>query len=129
MDILIRYGFSIEEIKNMMDTNESIETTDDNNILEIINLLSSLGCHEEHIMNIFICNPFVLSKDINNIKSLIDKLMEIGIEDISTLLDINPYLLNLNGEDISSIYQKKEVEGLSKEEIIEFFNYNIILEG
>ena len=25
MDVLIRYGFSIEEIKNMMDTNERIE--------------------------------------------------------------------------------------------------------
>ena len=33
MDILMRYGFSIEEIKNMMDANDELENVPDNNIL------------------------------------------------------------------------------------------------
>ena len=34
MDVLIRYGFSIEEITNMMDSNQEIERIDDKDIYE-----------------------------------------------------------------------------------------------
>ena len=129
MDILIRYGFSIEEIKDMMDTNEEIESISDNRILELISILTSLGCHEEHIMNIFCCNPFCLSRDITSINMLISKLKEKGFCNINILLDTNPYLLNLNDVDIDSIFLRKEKDGLTIEEIIDYFNNNIILEG
>ena len=77
MDILIRYGFSIEEIKNMMDANDELESIRDQNILELINMLIDIGCHEEHIMNIFNCNPFVLSRNIKEVKALISKLKKL----------------------------------------------------
>ena len=128
MDILIRYGFSIEEIKNMMDTNPEIGNIDDNKILELINILTSIGCHEEHIMNIFNCNPFVLSRSLIEIEKLITKLKEIGIKKINLLFDTNPYLLNLNDINIEKIYNDKKSLGLSQEEIIDYFNYNIIME-
>ena len=36
MDSLIRYGFTIEEIKILMDTNEEISSVSDNHVSDII---------------------------------------------------------------------------------------------
>ena len=127
MDILMRYGFSIEEIKNMMDANDELENVPDNNILEIINILISIGCHEEHIMNIFNCNPFILNRNTSEIKKLINKLKELELKHLYMIFDINPHMLNMNANDIDKIYNDKITEGLDKEDIIDYFYHNIIL--
>ena len=127
MDILMRYGFSIEEIKNMMDANDDLENVLDQDILDLINILIDVGCHEEHIMNIFNCNPFVLSKDINEIKLLIEKLKSLKIKHLYIVFDSNPYLLNLTANEIENIYNDKIDEGLNSEEIADYFYHNIIL--
>ena len=51
MDTLIRFGFSIEEIQTMMNTNHSIEEISDNDILDLIDLLKEINCKEEQIKN------------------------------------------------------------------------------
>lgn len=127
MDVLIRFGFSIEEIKNMMDTNDSIDEVNDKDIYELIDILSNLGCDFNSIRNIFICNPFYLSMGVNNINNLIKKLYEIGCSNLNLLFNSNPYILTLSSYDIEKIYNDKLNEGLSKEEIIDYINYNIIL--
>ena len=64
MDILIRYGFSIEEIKNMIDSNPDINNVDDSVIYTLIDVLGYCGCLSNHIKNIFILlnltRPFFL---------------------------------------------------------------------
>lgn len=127
MDILMRYGFSIEEIKNMMDSNDELELATDAHVLEVINLLTSLGCHEEHIMNIFNCNPFVLSRDIKEIKALIKKLEKLDFKHIYIVLDSNPYLLNLTTTEVDNIYKEKKDQGMSDLEIRDYFYQNIII--
>ena len=127
MDVLIRYGFSIEEIKNMMDTNDSIESIPDKEILEFLNILTDIGCHEEHIMNILSCNPFSISRNNFEIKKLFNKLNEIGIKDICSLIDSNPYILNLNDIDIDVICNKLISDGLSENELANYFYNNIVL--
>jgi len=126
MDVLIRYGFSIEEIKNMMDTNDSIDQVNDKDIYELIDILTRLGCSFDTIKNIFICNPFYLSRNINEINNLIKKLYEIGCSHLSYLFDSNPYILNLSDNDIDKLYEDKLYEGLNKDEIIDYINYNVI---
>ena len=127
MDILIRYGFSIEEIKNMMDTNDELESIPDKDILELINVLINIGCHEEHIMNIFICNPLCLSKDVKEIKRIIKKLKEFKIKHLYMVIDSNPYILNMSIEELDNLYKTKNDEGLSPEEITDYFYHNIII--
>ena len=127
MDMLIRYGFSIEEIKNMMDTNDELENVPDNNILELINILTGVGCHEEHIMNIFICNPLVLSSELSNIKKIIKKLNDLKLKHLYMVFDSNPYLLNMTVEDIENFYKEKIDSGLTAEEIADHFYHSIIL--
>ena len=126
MDVLIRYGFTIEEIKNMMDTNDSIDEVNDKDIYTLIDILEKLGCSFLSIKNIFICNPFYLSKDINEVNNLIKKLLEIGCSNLGILFDSNPYILNLSDIDIENIYNEKINEGLSVDEVIDYINYNVI---
>jgi len=124
MDILIRYGFSMEEIKNMMENNDEIENIPDKNIYEIIDILGSIGCVSNHIKNIFYSNPFCLSRNPKDIKKTIDKFKNIGLTHLEILLDSNPYLLNLGEKEIQKVYKQKEKDNLKEEEIKDYFYYS-----
>ena len=126
MDILIRYGFTIDEIKIMMDTNSLIEDINDNNIKSIINILEKVNCNLDDIKNILICNPFCITNNINDINNLIDKLKDIGILELNRLFTTNPYILNISDKELDKLYNEKKEVGLNKEEIIDYINYNII---
>ncbi|MBP5679258.1 MAG: hypothetical protein J6X28_05505 [Bacilli bacterium] len=124
MDVLIRYGFSMEEIKNMMENNKEIESIPDKNIYEMIDILGSIGCLSNHIKNIFYSNPFCLSRNPKDMKKCIEKLQEMNLIHLEILLDSNPYLLNLGEKEIEKIKKQKEKEGLSEEAIKDYFYYH-----
>ena len=42
MDVLIRFGFTIDEIQSMMNTNDSIDTVSDKDIYELIDILKNV---------------------------------------------------------------------------------------
>ena len=127
MDVLIRYGFSIEEIKNIMDTNILMNNIEDKDIYTLIDILTNNGCINNQIRNIFICNPFYLSRNINDVNDLISKLKELGFTELNYLFDSNPYVLNLNASDIMSLYNDKKSTGMSDEEIRDYINYNVVI--
>ena len=124
MDILIRYGFSIEEINNIMNSNEEINDISDEHINEILSILEGLGCNIHHIKNILITNPFVLTREINEIKKIIVKLLDIGINDLNILFDSNPFLLNVEYKELDSFYRRMIKGDLKQEEILDGFYYN-----
>lgn len=124
MDVLIRYGFSIEEIKNMMDTNEEIEGISDKNINEIIEILTSINCTTNHIKNIFYSNPFILSRPPKEIKKIINELLELKLIHLELLFDSNPYLLNSSSTEIKNRIELKEKEGLTEEEIKDYLYFS-----
>jgi len=126
MDILIRYGFTIEEIKIMMDTNSSIEDMNEENVKSIINILENINCSKGEIKNILICNPFCITNSVIDINNLINKLNNIGINKLNILVSTNPYILNISDKELDKLYNIKVKEGLNKEEIIDYINYNII---
>jgi len=126
MDSLIRFGFTIEEINILMDSNEDISLVSDNDVNEIINILKNNNCTNDTIKNIFICNPFSITNSIIDTNKLIDKLKELGFKNINLLLDSNPYILNKSDKELEKLYNKKKEEGLEKSEIIDFISYNII---
>lgn len=126
MDCLIRFGFTIEEINILMDTNEDISLVSDSDVNEIINLLKNNNCSIDTIKNIFICNPFTITNNINDTIKLIDKLKELGFKNINLLFDSNPYILNISDKTIEKLYNKKKDEGLEKSEILDFISYNVI---
>ncbi len=125
MDTLIRYGFTIEEIKIMMDTNSLIDDINEKNINSIINILESVNCNKFEIKNILICNPFCITNNITDINNLINKLKNIGIGELNILFCTNPYILNISDKELEKLYNDKK-KILNKEEIIDYINYNII---
>ena len=123
MDKLIRFGFSIDEINNMMNSNPEINDISDNDVSEIINILKGIDCSKDQIMNILVTNPFVLTGEITEIKKIIVKLLDFGIEDLAFLFDTNPFLLNINYKEIDSTIKRKTKMGESIDEIKDFFYY------
>lgn len=127
MDGLIRFGFTIEEINILMDSNEDISLVSDNSVNEIIKLLKDNNCSNNTIKNIFICNPFVITNNIIDTTKLINKLKELGFTNINLLLDSNPYILNISDKELEKLYNKKKDEGLKSSEIIDFISYNNVI--
>ena len=117
MDTLIRYGFTIDEVKLMMDSISFLFSFDDKDIESLLHFLETLQCDEDIIKNIFICNPFCFTKDVDEIKKVIEKLKEHGIKSFATLLDSNPYILNKTDKEIDNFYQKKIKEGYTIDKI------------
>ena len=97
MDVLIRFGFTIEEIQNMMDSNEDILQVDDSEI----------------------------EANLNSIKKLLNKFYELGFSYLYILFDSNPYILNKSDTDLEEIYNQKISDGLSKNEVLDFIQYNM----
>ena len=125
MDVLIRYGFTIDEIKSMMDANEQIDEVHDQDVSSLIELLEKVGCTRQIIKNIFLCNPFFLSRNGKEVQCLLDKLYEIGCTYLYLLFDHNPYLLSYKDTDIEAIYNQKRSLGFSKDEILDELYSNI----
>ena len=117
MDTLVRYGFSIEDIKNMMDSNQEIENIEDSVILKLIKLLENENCSQDSIKNIFITNPFYLNRDVEEVEGLFKELKKNGIKKLNILFDMNPYLLNLNDTDLNDLIISKK---LNRKDFAEF---------
>ncbi len=117
MDTLIRYGFTIDEVKLMMDSISFLFSFDDKTIESLLHFLETLHCDEDIIKNIFICNPFCFTKDVDEIEKVIEKLKEYGIKHFATLLDSNQYILNKTDKEIENFYQKKIKEGYTIDRI------------
>jgi len=127
MDSLIRFGFSIDEIKNMMDTNIYISTSSDSSIKQLINILEKCKCNDKQIKSILICNPFYLNKDISSVKELIKNLKNMGFKNLNILFCANPYILNLDCNDFQEIVKGLKDKGFTDKKIIDYFNYNLVI--
>lgn len=126
MDILIKFGFSIEEIKNMMDTNLDIDNIDDEILKSLIDILKENACSEDEVRNILISNPFYLSRNYDTVVKLIDAMKDYGLVSLNTIFDTNPFILNLEDNDFLELIRNKKNEGLSDLEIKDFISYDLV---
>lgn len=126
MDVLIRFGFSIEEIKNMMDTNLNIDNTADEELKKLIRILRENSCSEDEVKNVLISNPFYLSRNYYEIVKLIDVMKEFGLISLNTLFDSNPFILNLEEGDFLELIKNKQREGFNDIEIRDFICYDLV---
>jgi len=99
MDALIRFGFSVDEIKNIMNSNEDINNITDQDINKIIKILEKFNCKINHIKNIIITNPFVLTRDFDEIEKTIN-ILNNNLDSIYLVLDTNPFILNISDREI-----------------------------
>lgn len=127
MDELIRYGFSIEEIQNMMDNNMMINSILDKDVAHLLKILEEVGCSRSQIKNISITNPFYFSQNISSIEELLMILKEMGFSSLPIVLDENPYLLNLSHEDLLQIVKKMRKDGIQEVEILDKIQTEILV--
>lgn len=125
MDALIRYGFSVEEIKNIMNSNEDINNISDNDINKIIKLLEKCNCKINHIKNIFITNPFVLTRDYDEIEKSINILND-NLKDVFLVLDTNPFILNISDKEIGLLINELVKKNIDVNDYF-LFNANEII--
>lgn len=126
MDVLIRFGFSIEEIKNMMDTNIDIDNINDEILMKLIAILKDNGCSDLKIKNILLANPFYLSKSVEGMENLVEAMKGIGLDYLEMIFESNPFILNMEKEDFVELVDKKKKEGFNEAEIKSFICYDLI---
>ena len=122
MDVLTRYGFTLEELNYMLESNDDINKLTEMDIYEKIDILGKTGCMSDHIKNIFICNPYYLTRNSKDIVELIDKFYEIGLSNLYILFDSNPYILNYSSNDIDNIVSAFKKKKYNTTDVISYFN-------
>ncbi len=113
---------NVDDIYNVIDTNNDIKSLSDNDILLNINKLKNVGCNDNEIRNIIITNPFYLSRFDSDIDRLINKLYSIGLKSLNYVFDSYPFILNKDSYEIDDFIINKLEEGLSMEDVCDLLD-------
>ena len=119
MEYLFDLGFSENEIKNIIITNNEVMDLNAKEIKALVDILVNVGCKDYHIKNIISANPYYLSRSTTDANNLINKLLSLGIVHLETTFDSNTWLLNKDAYEIDEYISNKQSKGLSLEEIID----------
>lgn len=119
-------GITEEEYEDLIEQNKQIETLDEDEIIEMINLLKAMKCSDEIIKNTILSDVFYLTRIKTDIQKTVLKLNDIGLtsDEIVDLIDGYPYILEKDDFEITEFVNSKRDEGLSKEEICELILSN-----
>lgn len=118
MKMLFDLGLTEADLKNMLEINPDISDLDTN----LIEILKENDCDDEHIKNILIANPLYLSRSKEDILKLIDRLKELGLTNLKTTFDTNPWLLNKDVFEIDEFIEQQSNLGLTMDEIIDIID-------
>ncbi len=122
MDVLTKYGFTLEELNYMLESNDDINKLNESDIYEKIDILGKVGCMSDHIKNIFICNPYYLTRNSKEINKLISKLYDVGLKNLNIIFDSNPYILNYSSKDIDEVISTYKRKKINVSDIVNYFN-------
>ncbi len=96
MKELMKLGIDNETLLNMQDINKDILDIKNSKVKEMIDILKLINCNNKMIVNIITSNPLYLSYDKIEVLNLLKYLIDKGFSEINTMLDANPYILNLD---------------------------------
>ena len=124
IDYLIELGFSEDEIKEFVNQYENILDTDNFNIKNKLHYLNELEFDNSEIKNIILANPLYINKADDELINLIHTLKKYGVNDLKNLININPYILNLDSIDIELFFKKRTNNILSNEDLVDLLEQN-----
>ena len=107
-ETLRKLGISEETICEMTEICPEIKELSEDDISKKINMLKDLNCDDSQIMDIISSNPFYLDSINTDVEKLVNKLEELGFTEIDSLLEGNPYILNLDDFEIEEYIQKRD---------------------
>ena len=117
LDFLLELGIEGKDINNIKEMNKDLVDYED--YKKNVEVLKMIGCDDKEIRNIIISNPNFIIRSNSDVVKLIKAFNSYGFTDLDMLFDSNPYLLNLDDFELIDFFDKKEKEGLSKQEIID----------
>ena len=126
-ETLRKLGLSDETIADMADMCPEIEELTEEEIAEKINLLRDIGCDDEQIADIIASNPFYLDCIDTDVINLTGRLREYGFTDIASLLEGNPFILNLDDFEVDEYMKKRLYKGEKLQNIVEDVMVNTYL--
>ena len=118
MDRILELGIDDNELKGMLELCPSIMNMSNLDIDKMIGMLRYVGCNDNYVRNIIICNPYCLERMSEDIIKLIRYLRKIGLNNLDILFDMNPFLLNKDDFEIEEYVNKRLLDGLLLEDII-----------
>ena len=118
-EILRNIGISQKTINQMEEISPNIKELSEEEIKEKIDILKKIKCDEIQVRNIISSNAMYLEKSNTDIEKLINKMHELGFEMLNILFDGNPYILNLEANEIENYIQKRQAEGEELEYIVD----------
>lgn len=118
-EILRNIGISQKTINQMEEISPNIKELNEEEIKEKIDILKKIKCDEIQVRNIISSNAMYLEKSNTDIEKLINKMHELGFEMLNILFDGNPYILNLEANEIEDYIQKRQAEGEELEDIVD----------
>ena len=124
VDFLIEIGLSEEEIKEFIIQYENMLDIVPLNLQNKLNYLKKLDFENSEIKSIILTNPLYLNKPDDELFNLIDTLKKYGVEDIKNIININPYILNLDGIDIDLFFKKRINNELGNDELVDLLEQN-----
>lgn len=119
------YNLGIDEntIKEMLQINSGIKDLEPEEIITKINILKKLNCTDEQINNIIGSNALLFNLTDEEIIALINRLKELGFTCLNTLLDGNPYILNISLSELNE-YIDKRLKKETLEEVVDDLDSN-----
>ena len=108
LDSLRNIGISESEYKELIEENSLIENLEPMDVEDMIMLLKSLNCSDEHIKNIILSDVFYLTRTKNDVQKLLIELYDRGIstDDLTELIQNYPYILEKDDFEISEFFNK-----------------------
>ncbi len=123
---LLNVNISTEEIKEMLEENPELEYLSNSEVINLIDLLRSVGCSDKIIRNIITTNPIYLNRIFDSVLELIQKLKLLGIKRLDITFDSNPLLLNEDADDIDEFILEKRKNGMEIDDIIGLISMGVI---
>ena len=127
MEDLIDVALDDTSIRAMVEMNPNIKELSMEEIRNKIRILQEIGCSLNQVMNIVSSNSMFLDRNDNEIINLIKYLSSKGFSTLNILLDSNPYILNLEVNEIDNYINNRLKNNEILSDIIDDLEGNPIL--
>lgn len=130
-DYLYDYGFSSNDLDDILDGNEEMFFTNLDDVKKHISFLEEKGLESREIVDVINKNPYMLTDRevrFNKLDNIYYNELEMDTESLKGLIINNPRTYSINPAKLREIIDYMMELGYSKKEIREFIlvNYNVV---
>ena len=114
-----------EELIDITSSNSDIQYLETEEIEYMVDLLIKLGFKPEEVKQTILANPCYLTVEPESIQNLVKTLVRLGLRDVNSYLVNEPWLLNIDSQDLIEFIKEKDSKGYDRESAFEMFLANL----